>query len=422
MSDTIAQNRPVERDASAVKPVRLFCVALDRYPPFRVDVIELMDKALTQRGYSVDWAMWRDQPGAGGTKRTAQGRVFVLGRGSSRQGLVGRLENMAAWLPYVVRVVEQIFRGRYDVVQARDIPVFASIVLLAARLARSRFVYWMSYPMAESRRFRAADPAESLSALKRRLLSVFGGLSEWLQYRFVLPGADHVFVQSDRMRQDVMARGIAAHKLTAVPMGVLSDDLPPTDEVDPWLGQAAIVHLGTLIRVRRPEFLIDVLGHVCAERPDALLVFIGDAPEPDMTFLRTYAQQAGLSERIVFTGALPRARALALCRHARVCVSTFPPHPLNDSTTPTKLIEYLALARPVVVNDHPDQSVVVRESGAGLIAPFEARAFAEAVLTLLRDRPGAERMAARGPAYVARARAYPILAVRVDAAYRALLR
>lgn len=405
------------------RKIRLFCAALDTYPPFRVDVVELFDKALAARGYRIDWAMWREEPGPGGIERWAD-RTYVLGSRSARTGLGGAIWRALAWIPFAVRFVRQLRAGHYDIVQARDTPVFAWPMLFLARLSGARFTYWMSYPIAESRLFRATDPAESMNRVKRVFLAPFGRLSTWILYRLVLPRADLIFVQSKRMAADVIAKGVDHKRITPVPMTVDLDDLTRTSAngPDPFLGRKVLVHLGTLLRVRRPEFMIDVLVEVRKRVPDALLVLIGDAPEPDMDFLRTYAAQAGLERHVIFTGRLAREHALKLARHGAVCLSPFPPHPLNDSTTPTKLVEYLALGRPVVVNDHPDQTSVVEESGAGLSVPYDVGRFAEAVVGLLLDPARAEAMGARGPAFVRETRTTEALALRIDEAYRALLR
>lgn len=408
--------------SASQRTVRLFCAALDTYPPFRVDVVELFDKALAARGYRIDWAMWREEPGPGGIERWA-GRTYVLGSRAARRGLLGALWRPFAWLAFVVRFVRQLYAGGYDIVQARDMPVFALPMLLLARLTGTRFTFWMSYPIAESRRFRAGDPAESMSRGKRLLLAPFGRFSTWVLYRLVLPRADHIFVQSERMAADVIAKGIDPERITPVPMAVDLDDVSrmAEDGPDPFLGRKVVLHLGTLLRVRRPEFLIDVLANVRKRVPDALLVFVGDAPDSDMAFLKSYAANAGLERHVIFTGRMAREHALKLARHASVCVSSFPPHPLNDSTTPTKLIEYLALGRPVVVNDHADQTNVVEKSGAGLSVPYEVVPFAAAVTALLLDPARAEAMGARGPAYVRDTRTTAALATRVDETFRALL-
>jgi glycosyltransferase involved in cell wall biosynthesis len=89
-------------------------------------------------------------------------------------------------------------------------------------------------------------------------------------------------------------------------------------------------------------------------------------------------------------------------------------------SSPTKLVEYLALGIPSVANDIPDQQLVIEQSGAGLCVPMEARAFAAAVRTLLRDRALAQQFAQRGPAYVRSHRTYDILGRNVAESYRQL--
>jgi hypothetical protein len=37
-----------------------------------------------------------------------------------------------------------------------------------------------------------------------------------------------------------------------------------------------------------------------------------------------------------------------------------------NPASPTKLVEYMALGKAVVANDHPDQRMVLEQSGAGI--------------------------------------------------------
>jgi glycosyltransferase involved in cell wall biosynthesis len=91
-----------------------------------------------------------------------------------------------------------------------------------------------------------------------------------------------------------------------------------------------------------------------------------------------------------------------------------------SATSPTKLVEYLALGRPVVATDHPEQRRVLAESGAGICVPFDEKELAEAILELLAHPEAAEDMGARGRAWVEANRSYSIIADRLDAVYRQL--
>jgi glycosyltransferase involved in cell wall biosynthesis len=124
---------------------------------------------------------------------------------------------------------------------------------------------------------------------------------------------------------------------------------------------------------------------------------------------------------VLLTGWLPQRTALGYAVRAEVGLSPIPRGTLYDVSSPTKLVEYLALGIPSVANDIPDQQLVVEQSGAGLCVPMEAQAFADATLTLLHDKALAAGFAMRGPAYVSAHRTYDILGRNVAKVYKAIL-
>jgi glycosyltransferase involved in cell wall biosynthesis len=128
-----------------------------------------------------------------------------------------------------------------------------------------------------------------------------------------------------------------------------------------------------------------------------------------------------LADVVQFTGFVPIEKAWSYAASAAVCMSPFYPTPVLNSASPTKLVEYLALGRPVVCNNHPEQSEIIKESGAGLCVNWGAQAFADAMVWMLEHPDEAETMAAKGPAWVAANRTYPIIAENVWRKYQELL-
>jgi glycosyltransferase involved in cell wall biosynthesis len=109
-------------------------------------------------------------------------------------------------------------------------------------------------------------------------------------------------------------------------------------------------------------------------------------------------------------------------RVADICISPFFPTPVLRSTSPTKLVEYMALGMPVIANDHPEQKLVLRQSRAGLCVPWGAKYFARAVRALMSL--SAERrteMGQRGLAWVRENRTYTRIADDVEGKYVSLL-
>jgi glycosyltransferase involved in cell wall biosynthesis len=154
---------------------------------------------------------------------------------------------------------------------------------------------------------------------------------------------------------------------------------------------------------------------------NASLYFVGGENQADIDFLRDEARRLGLADRIVFTGQLSREQAFAYVRAADVCLSPIPPSPIFDVASPTKLVEYMALAKPVVANEHPEQTQVIAASGGGLIVPWAAERFASAVVELLQDPRRAMEMGRKGREYVERHRNYATIAEQVEGVYRSRL-
>jgi glycosyltransferase involved in cell wall biosynthesis len=78
----------------------------------------------------------------------------------------------------------------------------------------------------------------------------------------------------------------------------------------------------------------------------------------------------------------------------------------------------MALGRPVVANDHPEQRLVLEQSRAGLCVPYDERAFAAAILQLLDHPEEARAMGKRGRAYAVANRDYRHIADAVALEYR----
>lgn len=400
--------------------MRLLYVVDDKFPPFRVDVAELFARQMVRRGHTIDWLMQRGPQAVDEPSPTRWcGNLVHLGPRSRRGGLVGRVLNNLLAVAGDLRVIPLALRGRYDVIQVRDRPLASVWAWLAARLTGARFVYWMSYPYAESKLDQARNgfvPHPWLTRLKGLAL-------QRLLYRVVLPRADHVFVQSQRMKEDVARHGIDPQRMTPVPMGVPAEQVGQAgDARAPDTQRPLLLYLGIILRLRQTELLVRVLARVRRRYPGARLRYVGEGQHPgDREAVLAEARRLGLEDAVEVTGFLPMEQAWAHVREADICFSPFCPIPVLLSTSPTKLIEYLALAKCVVANEHPEQSAVLRDSGAGRTVAWDEQAFADEVCRLLDDPAAAREAAARGPDWVRTCRTYEVIAEQVDRRYRSLL-
>lgn len=394
-------------------------IVRDPLPPIRADLLTLFGTEMPRYGVATELV---GQGGSDGDTPWPAGGMHVVG------SLDSRLASVCAPLWDLLGLLRLLRRPgrRPDCIQVRDKIASGLLGRIAAALLGIPFVYWMSFPIVEGFEVRRDDigrrgrgPAWLAHALR-------AGASRAAIYRLVLPGARHIFVQSEAMADWLAAKGLARARMTAVPMGVdaaLFDRNAVEPVQDARLdGRRVVLYLGRIARSRRSDFLLDVADVLRRDMPDLLLVIAGDAPSGDeMAWMRSEIAARGLDGHVLLTGWLPQRTALGYAVRAEVGLSPIPRGTLFDVSSPTKLVEYLALGIPSVANDIPDQARVIEESGAGLCAPMEALPFAAAVRRLLDDRTLAAAFAQRGPAYVASHRTYAILGRNVAMTYKKIL-
>lgn len=400
---------------------RVLFMTADEFPPFRPDAEVLFGKELVNRGYRVDWIMRArrpDQPAGRVPWRGGHAWVSATNFGLRR---IDRLRKHLSSLRNDFRVFSLTATGDYDFVQVKDKFYGAIMGLAAARRRGIPCFFWLSFPFPEHSLELVKDP--------RSRYPVFywlrGHFFKFLLYRVICPLADHVFVQSEEMKRVMSENGVHPDKMTPVPMGVdfdlisVADRDPPPSQRD---GEPIVLYLGSLDRARRLEFLLEAFAKAAETHPTAKLYFVGEGTDPaDQQILEDVSKRLGIERRVVFTGFLPRPEALRLVRAATVCVSLTTTDAALGVASSTKLVEYLALRKPVVANWHPDQRQVLEESGGGLCLPWDVQQFAEGLRWLLDHPEEARAMAEKGREYVRRTRDYQVIAARLDADYSRLV-
>ncbi|MGZ5201213.1 MAG: glycosyltransferase [Telluria sp.] len=396
-------------------PYSIAFIVRDPLPPTRADVLTLFGTELPRYGIASELI---GQAGNDAPQPWRAGGMHVAGKLSGRFASV-----LSAW--WDLRALWRVCRrARPDCIQVRDKIASGLVGRIAAAVLRVPFVYWMSFPIVEGFEVRRDDLKKSGSR-SWPLHALRAALSRFVIYKLVLPGARHIFVQSDAMAAWLAAKGFDRARMTPVPMGVdaaLFDRARIEPVADPRLdGRRVVLYLGRVARARKSDFLFDVADHLRAAMPESLLVIAGDAPSNDeMDWMRRELDRRGLADHVLLTGWLPQKTALGYAVRAEVGLSPIPRGTLFDVSSPTKLVEYLALGIPSVANDIPDQQLVIEQSRAGLCVPMDAAAFAEATLRLLRGRKLAAAFSARGPAWVRSHRTYDILGKTVAQAYEQL--
>ena len=401
-----------------MKKLKLYYSVVDTYPPFRLDVADLFGTYLSKKNFHVTWFMQREQLGPNGIELYHDQRVNLPKKLANNHAFNKILNKLFYWFFDWFGMVKLLFKD-VDIIQTRDKYVASLLGLLVARIKGIKYVYWCSYPFPELTLIKANNK----KGVYRVIAKLIAHFLHFILYKIIMRFADHCFVQTEKMLNNIAAYGVNKDCMTAVPMGVPLRLMHWTNANPTTIVGDKIVYVGTLDSVRHLDMLIDAFYLVHKQRPTARLVMVGEGVAPqDKINLQQQVQRLGLERAIEFTGFLPIEQAWAIAASAAVCVSPIYPSFILNCGSPTKLYEYMALGRPVVCNHHPEQTYAMNESAAGLCVEWGVEPFANAIEYLLNNPTLAEQASKKGPTWVADNRAYSIISETVWRKYQDVMK
>jgi glycosyltransferase involved in cell wall biosynthesis len=152
-------------------------------------------------------------------------------------------------------------------------------------------------------------------------------------------------------------------------------------------------------------------------RDDFFCIIIGKGAA--LASLRSQVVDLGLCDHVRLTGYVPDDELLRYLSTADIFVDPDPSNSFNDRSTMIKMMEYMALERPIVAFDLPEHRVTAGD--ASLYAqPNDERDFAHKLATLMDDAPLRARMGAYGRKRVVECLGWPMQAKLLLAAYATL--
>jgi glycosyltransferase involved in cell wall biosynthesis len=106
-------------------------------------------------------------------------------------------------------------------------------------------------------------------------------------------------------------------------------------------------YVGTMSIQEGLEILLDVAHHIKSQgRRDVHFTCVGGGP--GLAGLRQMVKEKGLEDTVTFTGRVPNQQLLEILSTADVCVNPDKPCEMNDMSTMIKIMEYMALGKPIV--------------------------------------------------------------------------
>jgi glycosyltransferase involved in cell wall biosynthesis len=295
-------------------------------------------------------------------------------------GPIGYVREYSAALRHTRRLARKV--GRVDVVHACNPPDLLYLVAKQLKRRGARFIF---------------DQHDLVPEL---YLSRFNRGKDLL-YRMVCrmerktyEATDVVIATNESYKQAAITRGRKRPEdvfvVRSAPVVERFRQLPPDDSLRKGK-RYLLAYLGVMGPQDGVDYALRALVKLRDEvgRDDWHAVFMGGGDTFDA--MVALSAKLGLADRVEFTGRIPDEHVMRVLSTADVCLSPDPLNPLNDVSTMNKIMEYMAMARPIVSFDLKEAKVSAGE--AALYArPNDESEFAHLISRLLDDEDARRRM------------------------------
>lgn len=217
----------------------------------------------------------------------------------------------------------------------------------------------------------------------------------WLMV--ILKNAHAVIANSEFTKKEVVRLGIA-ETLVVVVYPCVNERLITVGADAVFAapsGKRILLTLGRLVARKGHDAVIRTLPAIAAQVPEVLYIIAGDGPERRR--LEQLARELGVSERVLFLGAVPEINIPAL--YAAADIFVMPTRQIGADVEGFGLVflEANAFGKPVVGGRSGGVSEAIVDGETGLLVPpNDPAALAEAVLRLWQNSDLAARLGERG--------------------------
>ena len=329
----------------------------------------------------------------------------------------GFAKRIANYLLFLCTAILASFRlERPDVVVATSPQFFCGVAgALVAKLKRRPFVLEV--------RDLWPDSIVQLGQLENpTVIRVLEGIESWL-YR----SASAVVVLTRAFARHVEARGVPVERIELVYNGIDAESFQPRPRDEALLekhglaGSFTVAYVGTLGLAHGLVQVLEAAELLRDRMPDLHLVFIGDGADRER--IQAEARGRGL-DRVHFTGLLPREEVPAWLSSLDVLLVMLRDLAVFETVIPSKIFEYLALERPIVLAAPRASEIraMVESADAGCSIDAENPELLAEAIAAIREAPEeAARQAKCGHDWVMRDFRRDDLARRMAARLRAVV-
>jgi len=379
-----SHDRRVRRPGQALEgKVNLLVIHEVNYSSKIIYEFQILPEILSMLGHSVTIVdyddTWKNLPKTSVFRRRrvlkntqrayAEASVTVHTPGMIGVPLLSRISGAISCGMEILRVMGS---RRFDAVVLYGLPTVGVQALCAARAFRVPIL------------FRSIDVLNQLvpyPALK--------GPTKVLE-RFIYRRVDGISCVTPHLKAHIEACGAPPSRVEVLPSGVDVGLFSPGQRDEALLARwgicgsdPVILFMGTLYSFSGLDVVIAGFEQILKAHAGARLLIVGDGEDQER--LRFLASEHGIDKHVIFTGRQPYALLPDIIRSSDLCINPFEVNPITRNILPTKLFQYLACGKPVLMTELPGTLPFLKGPQDGVVY-CSLDNFADMLRDLLGDR------------------------------------
>ncbi|HWR34481.1 MAG TPA: glycosyltransferase family 4 protein [Clostridia bacterium] len=223
--------------------------------------------------------------------------------------------------------------------------------------------------------------------------------------RFLYKHSDHIVVVTPAFKEYLAERwGVPREKMSIVVNGVETDVFSPGDPSDEIRrefqleGKFVASYIGTMGMAHGLETVLDAARLLQKTVPDVVLLLVGEGTYRQNLIEK--ARELNLTN-LRFVGQQRRERISSIIRTSDVCLVLLKNSEVFKTVIPTKMLEFLSCARPVVLAVEGQARQILEATGGGIaVEPENPVAIANAIKTMYANPEQRARCGESGRRYI----------------------
>jgi glycosyltransferase involved in cell wall biosynthesis len=363
------------------RPLRVLMIVENCPYPFDVRVRHEAETLAANSGYQVTVICPRGKNGGQKEKwrETINGVYAVrFPAPPNRGGMLGYLMEFGyATLAVTWLALWLTLRGKVDVIHVHNPPDTLWVAAVLPKLFGKKFIY-DHHDLSPELFLSKYGEAAKTNRLYRILL--------WLEKRSCKMADWVVEVNESYKKGDIERNGVRPERVHVVRNGpnLKRMRLVPIDETLRGRAKTLIAYVGNISSQDGLDHLLGALYHLEHDLGEAdwYCNIIGKAD--NLNELQGVAKELGISDRVRFTGFISDDEMLRILSTSDICIVPDPDNPLNNKSTMNKVMEYMALSKPMVAYDLVEHKFSAQ--GAALYAiPNDKLDMARQILKLIES-------------------------------------